>query len=57
MTQSGALRTRLSVTEARALLQVAGFDWTDASVSDVVYRSCLRHHVYEWELLRQYKAT
>lgn len=49
------------MTEARTLLQVAGFDWTDASVADVVYRACLRHHVYEWEhireLLRQYKAT
>ena len=55
-----AVGARLSVIEARALLQVAGFDGTDASVSDVVYRACLRHHVYEWEhireLLRQYKA-
>ena len=44
-----AVGARLSVTEARTLLQIAGFDWTDASVSDVVYRACLRHHVYEWE--------
>ncbi len=36
-----------------ALLRVAGFDWTDASIADVVYCVCLRHHVYEWEHIRE----
>ena len=48
-----AVGARLSVSEARALLRVAGFDWTDASIADVVYQACLRHHVYEWEHIRE----
>ncbi len=39
-----------------ALLQVTGFDWTDASVAEGVNLACLRHHVYEWELIRRLLA-
>ena len=41
-------------SEALDLLRVAGFNWNESSSSDIVYRACLRHQVYEWEHIRDF---
>ena len=49
-----AVGARLTESEALDLLRVAGFNWNESSSSDIVYRACLRHQVYEWEHIRDF---
>jgi hypothetical protein len=49
-----AVGARLTESEALDLLRIAGFYWNESSSSDIVYRVCLRHQVYEWEHIRDF---